>query len=182
MSSSYGWFLNYLHLLFVICHWACKEAKLHLNIFFDIFAAYANIGDVETCNIIVTEMETRKLRLSRESYNTLLKAHARCRDANGAIVVLRTMQRKGEHHPSSSDSFKVTWRRIVIGIVECLCIPIPHVTGCFILVLSVIRRVVLLIHRGNAGFGRCETLYYIVQYSDGRLYTRSWHASCNRSC
>lgn len=60
-------------------------------------AAYASTGDVETCKIIMNEMEARKLKLSRDSYNTLLKAHARCRDADGAVGVLRNMQRGGEH-------------------------------------------------------------------------------------
>lgn len=59
--------------------------------------AYASIGDVETCKTIIIEMEARKMKLSRDSYNTLLKAHARCRDADGAVGVLRKMQRKGEY-------------------------------------------------------------------------------------
>ena len=59
--------------------------------------AYASIGDVETCKTIITEMEARKLKLSRDSYNTLLKAHARCRDADGAVGVLRNMQRRGKY-------------------------------------------------------------------------------------
>jgi len=57
--------------------------------------AYASTGDVETCKTIIIEMEARKLKLSRDSYNTLLKAHARCRDADGAVGVLRNMQRRG---------------------------------------------------------------------------------------
>lgn len=52
---------------------------------------------METCNTIIVEMEARKLKFPRDTYNTLLKAHARCRDADGAVGVLRTMQRRGEY-------------------------------------------------------------------------------------
>lgn len=58
--------------------------------------AYANVGDVDACKIIINEMESQKLKPSRDSYNTLLKAHARCRDSDGAVGVLRNMQRRGQ--------------------------------------------------------------------------------------
>lgn len=57
------------------------------------------MGDVEACKLIMHEMRLRKLMVSKDSYNTLLKAYARSRDAGGAVRVLRNMQRKGRQNP-----------------------------------------------------------------------------------
>lgn len=58
--------------------------------------AHASVGDVAACKVIIKEMEAKTPNVPRDSYNTLLKAYARCRDADGAVAVLRKMQRRGK--------------------------------------------------------------------------------------
>ncbi len=53
------------------------------------------MGDVDSCKEIMTQMKLKGMPVIRDSYNTLLKAHARSRDADGAVGLLRTMQRQG---------------------------------------------------------------------------------------
>jgi pentatricopeptide repeat protein len=43
----------------------------------------------------MTQMKLKGMPVTRDSYNTLLKAHACSRDADGAVGLLRTMQRQG---------------------------------------------------------------------------------------
>lgn len=79
------------------------SVKWHVMLFLGVNAtallfipAHASVGDVEACKVIIKEMEAKTPNVPRDSYNTLLKAYARCRNADGAVAVLRKMQRRGK--------------------------------------------------------------------------------------
>lgn len=50
---------------------------------------------MRACYKLLSDFEMKNMVIKTDTYNTVLKAHAKARDAEGAVKLLRAMQHKG---------------------------------------------------------------------------------------